>query len=278
MMKLGPSSQQLDQHRRPMEPNKRMSYDSVLFCMLVLWSSITPICCEKNAWQKLPSTLYIQSRRFLNFNSVFGSATRAPPFDRIAGHPVFQVTTPWGSPYLNMERRMDDEVVKTDEATTSENLVDDMSEVRSVALFFLDPDDALAVHGEMSQMDQLKSSDIRITCSSLAKALRQASNLGNGLLTGFPPDPLTGKIKSVQEGGSLRYKIVPPKRQLYYAARCKGRERVGLFGENAYEDAQAAVIGNSALEQLNLSRRREKRDRKSKQRSVLGGINSHMEG
>jgi len=166
-----------------------------------------------------------------------------------------------------------------DEAVQSFDKSDEQSEYRSVALFFLDPDDALAVHGEMSQMESLAQADIRITSCSLSKALRQASSLGNGMLTGFPPDPLTGKIKSVQEGGSLRYKIVPPKRQLYYAARCRGRERVGLFADNASDNAEAAVIGNSALEAINLTQRREKVERKiPKKRSSLAMANAHMDG
>jgi len=157
--------------------------------------------------------------------------------------------------------------------------IDEANEYRQVALYFMDPDDALAVHGEMSQMEQMSRADIRITSCSLGKALRSAANLGNGMLTGFPPDPLTGRVKPVQEGGSLRYKIVPPKRQLYYAARCKGKERVGLFADSSSEDAQAAVIGNSALEALNLIRRRDKRERKiPKKRTPMEIANAHMDG
>lgn len=220
------------------------------------------------------SAIVTQSRRLVNLGSFFGSATKASPCSRVAGHPVFQITTPYGSPYLNMERLTDQ-----DEAVQSFDKSDEQSEYRSVALFFLDPDDALAVHGEMSQMESMAQADIRITSCSLSKALRQASSLGNGMLTGFPPDPLTGKIKSVQEGGSLRYKIVPPKRQLYYAARCRGRERVGLFADNASDNAEAAVIGNSALEAINLTQRREKVERKiPKKRSSLAMANAHMDG
>jgi hypothetical protein len=104
--------------------------------------------------------------------------------------------------------------------------------------------------------------------------------LGKGLVTGYPVEPLTGNLKSVEEGGSLRHKILPPKRQLYYAARCIGRERVGLFGENPAEDASSAVMGNSALEGLNLIRRREKSDRKSssKPKTLMQAKNAHMEG
>lgn len=218
-----------------------------------------------------------QSRRLLNLGSIFGSATRASPYERIGGHPVFQVTTPWGSPYMNMERLTD-----TEEAIDPGNAKSRGSgeEVyRSVVLFFLDPDDALAVHGEMSQMENMAQADIRITASSLAKAVRQSTHLGNGMLTGYPLDLVTGNIKPPKEGGSLRYKIVPPKRQLYYAARCKGRERVGLLSESPNADAEACLLGNSALNQLNLQRRREKRETNiPKKKTVLQLANSHMDG
>jgi hypothetical protein len=164
-----------------------------------------------------------------------------------------------------------------------QSISEEQNEYRTIALFFLDPDDALGVHGEMKQMENMKKADLRLTAFSLGKALRHASNLGNGLLTGQPPDPTDGTFK-YDDGASLRYKIVPPKRQLYYAARCVGRERVGLLSEGAAEDAQAAVLGNSALEGLNLVRRRDKRERKGPLRkdpanlSPLRAANRHMEG
>ncbi|CAB9502025.1 expressed unknown protein [Seminavis robusta] len=224
----------------------------------------------------LSSPVSKETRRFLNFGSLFGSATRASPYDRISGHPVFQVTTPWGSPYMNMERLTDmDEAI--DPGTGSKP--GSREEFRSVALFFMDPDDALAVHGEMSQMDNMGQADIRITSCSLTKAVRQSSHLGNGLLTGFAPDPVTGNIKPPREGGSLRYKIVPPKRQLFYAARCKGRERVGLFSDSPGADAEACLIGNSALDEKNLLRRREKRETGiPKRKTAMQLASAHMDG
>jgi len=101
-----------------------------------------------------------------------------------------------------------------------------------------DEHEARALADEMKQMKHMKDSDLRITCVSLGKAIRSASNLGNGLPTGQPMEPTTGTMLSMDDGGSLRHKIVPSKRELFYAARCDGRERVGHFGDSAKEDAQ----------------------------------------
>jgi hypothetical protein len=58
-----------------------------------------------------------------------------------------------------MERRLGDDYVKTDAEGTGfsiDNIGDGSSEIRQVSLFFLDPDDALSIHGEMLQLEQLK--------------------------------------------------------------------------------------------------------------------------
>ena len=252
----------------------------------------------------LPTVVLTHTRRLLNLGGLLGSAptTSQCPYDRIMGHPVFQVTTAWGSAYMNMEKLTDGDdtlgprnptSIAAATTTTSggggkkvRSVSDEQNEYRTVSLYFMDPDDALATHAELKQLEQMKKSDIRITSVSLAKAVRSAANLGSGLVTGYPVERLTGNLKSVQEGGSLRHKILPPKRQLFYAARCIGRERVGLFGENPTEDATSAVMGNSALEGLNLLRRREKRDRKSgnqsnnsnSKKTLMQIQNAHMEG
>lgn len=229
-----------------------------------------------------------QARRVLNFSSLFGNPTALSPYERIRGHPVFQVTTAWGSPYMNMEKLTDlDEAMGEDGSVVSQknpsnmrSISEEQNEYRTVTLYFMDPDDALAVHAELKQMQQMAKSDIRITSNSLGKALRAAANLGNGLPTGYPVEPLNGKLKSVEEGGSLRHKIMPDKRQLFYAARCIGKERVGFFGDNAAEHAVTAVLGNSAIEGTNLMRRRNKRERKStpKPKTLLEAQNAHMDG
>jgi hypothetical protein len=227
------------------------------------------------------------TRRCLNFGGAFGSATQAEtPYDRVTGHPVFCVTTPWGSPYLSMEKLTDLEETVPSQVASSDggnrkspsSLSEEQAEYRTVALYFMDPADALAVQGEMKQMENMEKADIRISSFSLAKALRQATNLGYGLPSGLPVDPLTGKLP-VEDGGALRYKIVPAKRQLYYAARCQGKERVGLWSDSATEDAVTAVLGNSALEAANLGRRRDQRERKTKRtKTAVQMASSHMEG
>ena len=233
----------------------------------------------------LATTVITQTRRLLNLGGLFGSSTQTDtPYERVAGHPVFQVSTAWGSAYMNMEKMSD---MDRQEATAKPNdasinsIAEETNEYRTVCLFFMDPDDAISVHAELKQMQQMEKSDIRITAGSLSKALRQAGNLGNGLVTGAPVDATTGNVRPVDEGGSLRYKIMPPKRQLYYAARCVGKERVGLFGDNSgSDDAMMAILGNSALEGMNLEMRREKRERKGprKAKTVMEAQNAHMEG
>jgi hypothetical protein len=218
----------------------------------------------------------------LNLSSLLGSPTRSEtPYDRIAGHPVFSITTPWGSPYMSMEKLSDvDDIADTGGSKKSmQSISEEQNEYRTVCLYFLDPDDALQLHGEMKQMESMGQADLRVTTFSMSKALRQAANLGNGLVTGAPIDATDGRLP-IEEGGALRYKIVPPKRQLYYAARCTGRERVGLFADQAAEDAQTAVLGN--IDGQNLIRRREKMERKtpktSGSRTALQQQYAHMEG
>lgn len=133
---------------------------------------------------------------------------------------------------------------------------DDMQDTRAVSLYFMDEHDARALADEMKQMRQMKSSDIRITCTSLGKAVRQASNLGNGLPTGQPIDANTGKMLTMDNGGSLRHKIVPSKRELFYAARCAGRERVGHFRDTAKEDADLLLQPSGVIEANKMGDRR----------------------
>ena len=253
---------------------------SCSFLFLVTSSAAGTVLVHAN----VATTLITQTRRLLNLGGLFGSATQtATPYERVAGHPVFQVSTAWGSAYMNMEKMSDMDRQEADlkKEFSSTSIAEQANEYRTVCLFYMDPDDAISVHAELKQMQQMEKSDIRITAGSLAKALRQAGNLGNGLVTGAPVDPSTGNVRPVDEGGSLRYKIMPPKRQLYYAARCVGKERVGLFGDNrGSDDAMMAILGNSALEGMNLERRREKRERKGprKTQTLMEAQNAHMEG
>jgi hypothetical protein len=252
----------------------------------------------------LPSKVITQTRRILNLSGLFGSPTnpysKEGPYDRIMGHPVFQVTTSWGSAYMNMEKLVDvnadstmiDTGVDTD--LDQQDLISgkvimgsDSNQYRTISLYYMDPDDALAAHAEFKQMEQMDKVDVRITTVSLSKALKSASNLGNGLLTGQPIDMLTGRVPSTQDGGSLRHKIMPPKKQLFYAARCYGKERIGFFSSNPSDEVASAkelaitsVLGNSGLTYRNLQRRQLKRDRKivAKPNSLLEAQYAHMDG
>jgi hypothetical protein len=270
----------------------RLSLKLFLFLLL-------PAACTAN--NPIGDSLVVtQARRMLHLGGLLGSptSTKSTPYDRIMGHPVFQVTTPWGSSYMSMERKSggDDAYAEDTTKTIADKehgvtRVRDVNEYRTLILFFMDPDDALATHSELKQMASMQDSDIRITAMSLAKALRQSSHLGNGLVTGNPPNDMTGDIKSADDGGILRYKIMPPKRQLYYAARCHGKERVGLFGDTPAADANMVVVGNSALNGMNAMRRQAKSDPKEQraqaQAQQAGKVNrktklqlenAHMEG
>lgn len=217
-----------------------------------------------------------QARRMANLGSLFGSPriTAKTPYERVANHPVFQVTTSWGAAYMSFEKV--DTEANADES--GGNLLGFGGDMRPVTLFYMDPEDALAMHQEMKQMDSMQKSDIRITTTTLAKAIRQSANFGDGLPTGSPVEPLTGNLPSVQDGGSLRYKIVPSKRQLFYAARCKGRERVGHFSASPADDAGTVLDGSQALDASNQGRRRDVRNGKSKALLPEQRRYRHMEG
>lgn len=252
----------------------------------------------------LPGKVANGVRRHLNLNGLFGSPTRPTnsashtSYEKIMGHPVFQVTTSWGSAYMNMEKlTMEDaEQNSSDENRMLASGADEVSsfgaedsQYRTISLYYMDPDDALGAHAEFKQMDGMQDSDVRITSVSLAKALRSASNLGRGLLTGQPIDYFKGTVLPTKEGGSLRHKIMPPKKQLFYAARCHGRERIGFFGkgenpdsdrDSRYDQAVSSVIGSAALAYRNSQRRQSIRDRKLAYRpkSQLEADYAHMDG
>lgn len=132
----------------------------------------------------------------------------------------------------------------------------DMQDTRPVSLYFMDEHDGRSLADEMKQMRNMKDGDLRITCTTLAKALRQASHLGRGLPTGQPIKEENGNLLSMDEGGSLRHKIVPSKRELFYAARCHGRERVGFFNDNVEEDAELMLQPNNVIEGSKMGDRR----------------------
>lgn len=133
---------------------------------------------------------------------------------------------------------------------------DDMQDTRPVSLYFLDEHDARSLADEMKQMKHMKDGDLRITCTTLGKAVRSSCRLGRGMPTGQPIDDTTGKMLGMDEGGSLRHKIVPSKRELFYAARCRGRERVGCFADSAEEDADLFLQPPDVIEGTKMAARR----------------------
>lgn len=251
----------------------------------------------------LPGNVINGVRRHLNFNGLLGSPTRPTnsashtSYEKIMGHPVFQVTTSWGSAYMNMEELSEEDTEQPDSDDGDKNKLgvaktgDEAADIRkdryrTISLYYMDPDDAIGAHAEFKQMGGMKDADVRVTTVSLAKAIRSAANLGRGLLTGQPLDFHKGTVLPTKEGGSLRHKILPPKKQLYYAARCYGKERIGLFSDSAdAEESQkdhevAAVIGNSALAYRNAQRKQANRDRKLayKPKNQLEVDYAHMDG
>lgn len=115
---------------------------------------------------------------------------------------------------------------------------------RTTALYFTDPEDAVHLVDEMKQMGNgMNQADIRVMATSMARAVRHASRLGKGVPTGQTIDDQTGRLDS----SAIRYKLVPSKRELYYAAtRCVGRERVGLF-DTKEDDARKLVLSPMEL-------------------------------
>lgn len=206
--------------------------------------------------------------RAINLSNLLGTRTAIPAYERIISQPVFQVTTAWGSPYMLFEKYKDEEMALELEGSEGGDRAsdvakfsraqqkDDMQDTRAVSLYFVDEHDARALADEMRQMKHMKDSDLRITCTSLGKAVRHASNLGNGLVTGQPMEETTGKLLTMDAGGSLRHKIVPSKRELFYAARCAGRERVGCFGDSSKEDAELLLQPQDVIEANKMGLRR----------------------
>ncbi|KAL3811018.1 hypothetical protein ACHAXA_010279 [Cyclostephanos tholiformis] len=206
--------------------------------------------------------------RWINLSNLLGTRNGIPAYERIISQPVFQVTTAWGSPYMLFEKYKDDErAVELEGAEGGDRgsdaakfsraqQKDDMQDTRPISLYFVDEHDARSLADEMRQMKHMKDSDLRITCTSLGKAVRHASNLGNGLVTGQPLDETTGRLLTMDAGGSLRHKIVPSKRELFYAARCAGRERVGCFGDSPREDAELLLQPQDVIEANKMGLRR----------------------
>jgi len=239
-------------------------------CVLVLLLLLHSASAVPN----VVKSVYQGTRRILNFGSLFGSAVNAEtPYDRICGHPVFAVTTPYGSPYMTVEKmNKADYVSDPDVEKKSGNRNE---QTRTIIAYYMDPDDAMSVQTDLKQVPSMKTADIRITSMSLGKALRQASHVGGGLPTGAEVS-VEGKLDP-NEGAALRYKIVPPRRELFYAARCKGKERVGFFDDA--QDIARSALSVSGISLSNLKRRRAMEDRQFAPKFTKEQAESaHMEG
>lgn len=182
-----------------------------------------------------------------HINLGLGVPTSITPYDKLSTQPMFTVTTSWGSPFLLVERPSN-HVSKSesypinlkydaycraedDRFGDSRNKKDTDHSPQQVALYFCDIEDAMSLRDEFLQSNGMQNLDMRITATSLAHALRHTSCYGNGYISGRPIDDCTGVLFSPAEGGSTRFKIVPSKRELYYASRCRGKENVGLRGD-----------------------------------------------
>jgi hypothetical protein len=108
----------------------------------------------------------------------------------------------------------------------------------AMAPMFLDYADAQSMLMEMKTTGY----DVRITATSMARALRQSSHLGYGLPNSQSIDPDTGTV----EGSYLRYKLVPSSRELYYASHCEGCERVGFFTPQEEEKLKVLLSSSSS--------------------------------
>jgi len=114
----------------------------------------------------------------------------------------------------------------------------------SMAPMFVDPKDAQSMLMEMKATGY----DVRITATSMARALRQASVLGNGLPTSQTISADTGTV----DGGYMRYKLVPSSRELYYASHCDGCERVG-FTTPEEEEEERRLLSIKGKNKINMS-------------------------
>jgi hypothetical protein len=221
--------------------------------------------------QDLSTSVLRKTRQTINLSNIFGSPTAIPGYERLSSQPVFSVTTPWGSPYLLYERSdlTESDLEFDDELDGASRKQDN---TKQVALYFMDEEDAMRLRDEMLQMDQMKGVDMRITATSLSKAVAQSVNVNKGLLTGQPINELSGRCKAPDEGGCLRYKIVPPKRELFYAARCHGRERVGLWGQNQEDDARLMMQGVPVIggTMANLRKNAMEKRRRDKRNAKIG--------
>ena len=238
------------------------------------------LLCPNNVRANIGKALQ-KAQNIFNLSGKIVPRTSLPAYERMASCPAFAVTTPWGSPYMIFDRLTPTEAARdqshfdyftgsdrdeqiqssykekirehnslTDEEVAQQAEMEYESaqqafSSRTTALYFTDPEDAQHLVDEMKQMGNgMDRADIRVMATSMGRAVRQASRLGHGLPTGQPVDEMTGRL----DNSAIRYKIVPSKRELFYAAtRCMGKERVGLFGDSREEDARSIILSPREL-------------------------------
>jgi len=126
------------------------------------------------------------------------------------------------------------------------------NDARQVCIYFLDEREAQNLAVEMKQLGKMSRADLRITATTLGKAIRNAAHIGDGMVTGQPIDKENGRLPV--DSGVLRHKIVPSTQQIFYAARCDGCERIGLDSRDAPNEAFLA-LSPKGLKSRNAKRR-----------------------
>lgn len=82
----------------------------------------------------------------------------------------------------------------------------------------------------------------------------------------------------MDQGTSLRYKLVPSRRELFYAARCYGKERVGLFADRAADDAKFVLTGRKPMLRDRIPSKKSKQDDDPTRTKSIRRTYAHMNG
>lgn len=170
---------------------------------VALVAAAPPLLGGSSVCNAIPSALTADSSSSAAFDVVpvrsgytFKSPRRQSTYERVAGTPVFSVTSPGGSPYLH-----------TDPYRPGISLPEEANGGTTEAFYFLDVDDASAYMTEMQQ--QSEGIQVRITVRTMEKALQQAS-----VKEGLPSGQMMGDLMQ-----TVHYRIMPSRRMTYEAGR-----------------------------------------------------------